>query len=121
MQLMVRKQSASARTVGGKSRHAVEPGCEALETRVVLSASRSVQAMLQMDAHPGQGYHPAVIGTISGQVTNDKNGRGVAHVRVQLIDSNGHVAQTTLTNGKGGYSFKVRENGAYVVREVTPR
>ena len=82
---MVRRQSAATRGVGSKPRRALEPGCETLENRTVLSASRSLQALLQTAGHPGPAHHPAVIGTISGQVTNELNGKGVAHIRVQLI------------------------------------
>jgi carbonic anhydrase len=66
--------------------------------------------------------HPlAVPGTISGQVTLQPDGKGVAHVHVELIDDLGHIVERTTTNAAGDYSFPVSRNGPYVVREVPPK
>jgi carbonic anhydrase len=61
-----------------------------------------------------------VPGTISGGVT-DTAGKGLRHIQVQLIDASGTVAAKQFTNAQGNYGFKIRVDGAYVVREVTPR
>ncbi len=105
----------------------IVPACEALESRTVLSGSSVSVAMSAALLNPGpidhkihqaQANSPA-LGTISGQV-NNLTGKGIGHIKVQLIDSNGDVVQTHITNARGQYRFKVTANGAYVVREVTP-
>jgi carbonic anhydrase len=63
----------------------------------------------------------AVPGTIGGQVASQPSRKGVAHVEVQLINNVGHVVGRTTTNAAGDYSFRVRRNGPYVVREVPPK
>lgn len=79
---------------------------EALEARTVLSANL---------------HAAAVIGTIGGTVTNEATGAGVPHVRVQLVNPHGSVAQQTVTNALGQYQFHVAKAAPFVVREVTPR
>jgi carbonic anhydrase len=63
----------------------------------------------------------AALGTIQGRVINDSTSRGIAHIRVQLIDASGAVVRTTTTGAGGRYRFRVQENGPYVIREVAPR
>jgi carbonic anhydrase len=94
-----------------KKRRRVEqsPGVESLEPRVALSGT------------PIKSAAAAALGTIQGRVTNESTGRGIAHVRVQLIDTDGAVVRTAITGAGGRYQFRIRENGAYVVREVAPR
>jgi hypothetical protein len=58
---------------------------------------------------------------LSGRITNQITGKGVNKVRVQLINSVGQLVQTTFTNSKGNYSFKVPGNRPFVVLEVTPK
>ena len=79
---------------------------EALEARTVLSANL---------------HAAAILGTIGGTVTNEVTGAGVGHVRIQLVNPHGSVAQQTLTNSLGQYNFKVSKVAPFVVREVTPR
>ncbi|MDR3634064.1 MAG: carbonic anhydrase family protein [Isosphaeraceae bacterium] len=69
----------------------------------------------------GEQAHAPVLGTISGRITNSATGRGLGPIRVQLIDASGDVVQTTVSNCKGNYRFRIREDGPYVVRQVTPR
>jgi carbonic anhydrase len=91
-----------------RRRVGLSPGVESLETRVALSGTSLAQAR-------------AALGTIQGQVLNQETGRGVGNVRVRLIDASGEVVRTAVTGPRGRYQFRIRENGAYVVREVTPR
>ena len=79
---------------------------EALEARRVLSANLHASALL---------------GTIGGTVTDATTGAGVGHVRVQLMNSHGAIAQQTITNGLGQYRFNFSKIAPFVVREVTPR
>jgi carbonic anhydrase len=95
---------------GSRRRHlwAKHPVLERLEPKIVLSGASYV--------HP-----PAVLGTISGEVSLQPNGKGVAHVEVELINDVGHIVGRTTTNAAGDYSFRVRRSGPYVVREVPPK
>lgn len=86
-----------------------------------LSAALSNKAQVNNLRHHGPNNLPPVIGTIRGQVTRDSTGKGFGQVRVELIDSNGNVVKSTFTNARGQYTFTIRENGPYVVREVTPK
>jgi carbonic anhydrase len=121
------------RSLRGESRPARRPivlGCETLEAREVLSGS-TVSVAIGVAAlnlsprynhiHATNTIRQPVLGTIQGTVTNQVTSKSVANVKVQLINSNGDVVAATKTNRKGQYSFKVKQNGAYVVREVTPR
>ncbi len=81
------------------------PACESLETRTVAAA----------------GSGAAVLGTISGSVADfsaSLNGR--PGVLVQLIDARDKVVQAERTDAAGHYSFAIRQDGPYVVREVVP-
>ena len=84
-------------------RRAATPACEALESRTVMST------------------FGAPFGTISGGVINEFTGQGVPHVQIQLINAAGRVIGRTATNSAGLYLFNVKDDGAYVVRELTPR
>lgn len=55
-------------------------------------------------------------GTIVGRVLNAQNSRGLAHVRVQLVDADNDIVGRATTNARGVYRFNVPETGAYVVR-----
>ncbi len=104
------------------------PGCEALEDRTVANGSSVSVDIGAARLNPAPIYHAhaikeagqPILGTITGSVANPF-GLGVRGVRVQLIDSNGDVVKTTTTNARGGYRFAITQNGAYVVRELTPR
>jgi carbonic anhydrase len=54
-------------------------------------------------------------------VLNEVTNKGIGNVKVQLIDASGDIAQTVRTNARGNYRFKVKNEGAFVVREVTPK
>ena len=109
-------------------RRLVVPVCEALEHRTVLNGSSITAGIGATVLNHGQGYvhihevrpdlQPAH-GTITGKIT--VAGRGIGGIQVQLIDSSGAVARTTVTNALGQYLFTITANGPYVVREVTPR
>ncbi|MHC5538907.1 carbonic anhydrase family protein [Singulisphaera rosea] len=60
------------------------------------------------------------VGVVGGTVTNGATGRGMARVRIQLLDANGVVIRQTLTNARGNYAFRVPTAGAYVIREMVP-
>jgi carbonic anhydrase len=116
--------------VGRSNSRKVVPAPERLEPRSLLSRSHVAMglALARLDRDAGyrqaEDVHPKVtaeIGTISGRVANSVTGRGLGRVQVQLINSNGFVARRTLTGPRGRYGFTVGTNGAYVVREVTPR
>ena len=83
---------------------------ESLESRVVLNAT---------SAH----VHPAVaiIGTISGVVTNDVTGAGVKNDKVALYNSSGQTVAIAYTSANGHYQFGITQNGPYVVRQFTPK
>ncbi|HEX8201690.1 MAG TPA: carbonic anhydrase family protein [Isosphaeraceae bacterium] len=85
------------------------PSIEGLEPRVVPSGTTPRNAVA------------AALGTIQGRVLDEATGRGLAGVRIQLIHTDGRVVRTTATGAGGRYRFRVREDGAYVVREVVPR
>jgi carbonic anhydrase len=109
-------------------RRALRPACEALENRTVLngsSTSLGIGAAL-LNSNPlyrqvsPHWFQSSVLGTITGTVSNTATGRGLARVRVQLLNGNGDVVATSATGGLGRYMFQVRQNGPYVVRAVTP-
>jgi carbonic anhydrase len=81
------------------------PVCESLEGRLVLS---HVSAS-------------AIIGSITGKVTNQSTEAGIKGVKIQLINAQGKVAQTFTTNAQGNYVFNLTKPGAYVVHEVVPK
>ncbi|MFK7765870.1 MAG: SdrD B-like domain-containing protein [Mariniblastus sp.] len=67
---------------------------------------------------------------ISGQVHVDRNGdcvfdpaigeRALADVKLELLDANGDVIATTMTDSNGNYSFKDILPGEYSIRETQP-
>lgn len=65
---------------------------------------------------------------ISGRVHADRDGDCVydpgepvlANVRIELLDSNGNVIETTTTNANGQYEFTNLKAGRYTVRETQP-
>lgn len=67
-------------------------------------------------------------GTISGHVHADLDGdcvfdpeeSGVAGVTIQLLNSQGQVIATTLTDANGNYSFNNLPPGTYGIHEVQP-
>lgn len=69
------------------------------------------------------GYRALVPNTISGTIWNDRNADGVltnesgvyAGITVTLLDTNGNVVATTVTDGGGNYSFTGLPDGSYVV------
>jgi carbonic anhydrase len=79
---------------------------EQLEPRLVLNGAHATWQPLQ---------------TISGQITNDANGRGLGSVLVQLIGSNDQIVAQTRTGPRGNYMFRVRHDGTYVVHSIAPR
>src|SRR5919199_1260487 len=88
----------------GRRRPAQRPSLEPLESRMVprafgVSAALTRQVIL----------NSLNLGVISGQVTNDLNGRGLGNVRVQLINSEGQVQRTVATNPGGSYRFIARQ------------
>lgn len=105
------------------------PAVETLEGRLVLNGARTMMAfrfgypdsaravVLQRSAVGSE----AVGSTISGRVLNAATNKGVARVKVELIDSDGLVLKTTRINARGTYSLKVAIPGAYVVHEVVPK
>ena len=95
------------RKEGLRARRPSLDGYEPLEARLVLSSSHVNAA--------------AVIGSITGQVTNATNDLGIKGVEIQLINSQGKVVQTTTTNKVGNYVFHPTTAGPYVVHEVAPK
>ncbi|MGO9597491.1 MAG: carbonic anhydrase family protein [Isosphaeraceae bacterium] len=87
------------------------PSIDGLEPRHLLSTAHG-------HAHPLQAS--SIVGTISGEVVNDKTGLGMSGIRVQLINSVGHITEMTTSNRYGDYSLGVPSDGAYVVRELVP-
>jgi carbonic anhydrase len=97
---------------GRSKRRTYQPSVGGLEARHLLSVTLG-------HIHPLQ--TSSIVGTISGEVVNDKTGLGMSGIRVQLIDSAGHVTKSTTTGRFGNYSLSVPSAGAYVVRELVPR
>ena len=95
-----RRQAPSRRT-----RRFYPSICESLEGRTV----------------PSHVSAAAVIGTITGKVTNASNDLGIKGVKVELFNSQGKIAQTTYTNSVGNYAFQITKAGPYVVHEVPPK
>lgn len=66
--------------------------------------------------------------SLSGRVFYDPEADGafetadlpLANVALKLLDANGLVVQTTITNSVGEYKFEMLPPGAYSVREVQP-
>jgi len=83
---------------------------EGLESRVVLSAT---------SAHSHTAA--AIIGTISGVVTNDVTGAGVRNDKVALYNASGITVAIAYTNTRGYYQFGITRDGPYVVRQFTPK
>jgi len=94
-------------------RRELRPQVDALETRLALSSGASL--------HAASAHRVAELGTISGSVVDGSTGVALRHVRLQLLNGNGAVVQSTVTDAAGQYQFHVRQNGPYVVHEVTPR
>ncbi len=67
-------------------------------------------------------------GSISGRVHNDVDGNcetnpnepGLAGVTVQLLDGQGDILQTVVTDANGAYSFQALPPGTYTVHEIQP-
>jgi carbonic anhydrase len=118
---MVRNTTRPRRNGVRSSRPAIRPALESLENRTVMNASPTKQAVVHTLAKASVTAAQTTPYTISGRITNDVTGKGVGHVRVQLINPIGLVSQTTFTGPAGNYAFKVKFNGPYVVREVTPK
>ena len=106
------------------------PVSESLEPRTVMSGTSVSVGVAAAALNPRSRYNhveqyrqkpQAARGTISGIVTNAVTGKAIARIQVQLLDSNGDVVETKRTNARGAYTFKVKTDGAYVVREVTPK
>jgi carbonic anhydrase len=89
---------------------------ESLETRLALSSAHHALPL----AHHVHALATS-IGTLKGRITNEVNGRGLAGVKVQLLDANNNVAATTRTGCRGFYAFKMKAAGVYVVHAVTPK
>jgi carbonic anhydrase len=111
-----------------RSRHASRPVVEGLEARTVLSASTvsigfdpGAHTAYSADHQAHANWRRFPLGTISGTVVGTDSGRGLAQVRVQLINAQGDVAAVTRTGARGRYAFPIWANGPYVVHEVTPR
>jgi hypothetical protein len=83
---------------------------ESLESRVVLNAAST-------HVHPAT----AIIGRISGVVTNDVTGAGVSNDKVALYNSAGSTVAIAYTSASGHYQFGITQNGTYVVRQFTPK
>lgn len=81
---------------------------EPLESRTVLSTVHAVPTFIP-------------VGTVSGQVSDINTSLGVPGVRLQLVNSVGHVDATVRSDTHGDYTLPVPQSGLYVVREVTPR
>jgi carbonic anhydrase len=96
------------------------PACESLESRTVMSSTALTATLTPKAAIKSEQSMP-VIGTITGQVTRATNQKGIKNVKVQLLDTDGRLAQTVKTNAKGMYKFNIFVNGAYTVREVVPK
>jgi carbonic anhydrase len=125
---MLRSMFHSRRRDSRPVRRLVVPVCEALEHRTVLNGASITAGIGATVLNHGQGYvHTHEIqpdlqsahGTIAGKIT--VAGRGIGGIEVQLIDSSGAIAKTTVTNALGQYLFTITANGPYVVREVAPR
>ncbi len=84
---------------------------------MVLSTSASTLA--HAHAHALAARPP--VETLSGAITNQATGRALQGVRVELLDSVGQVVERRFSGSRGQYSFVVKNTGAYVVREVTPK
>ncbi len=95
-------KTAETRT---RRRRATALSVEGLESRLVLNGTTSA----------------GVLGTISGHVLNQATGQGVRHVAVELINANGRVVKIARTDPSGSYQFDVKQDGPYVVHELTPR
>jgi len=83
---------------------------ESLESRVVLNATST-------HVHPAA----AIIGRISGVVTNDVTGAGVSNDKVALYNSAGGTVAIAYTSAAGHYQFGITQDGTYVVRQFTPK
>ncbi len=83
---------------------------ESLESRVVLNASTTYM-------HPAA----AIIGRISGVVTNDLTGAGVRNDKVALYNGRGSTVAIAYTSATGYYQFGITQIGTYVVRQFTPK
>jgi carbonic anhydrase len=83
---------------------------ETLELRVLLNATST-------QVRPAA----AIIGTISGVVTNDVTGAGVRNDKVALRNSSGSTVAIAYTSATGYYQFGITQNGTYVVRQFTPK
>src|SRR4051794_31121828 len=114
----------------GFGRRPAGPALETLEARLVFNASGSTihlapaafprDRITILREHIEKSKAP-VLGTLSRQGASSTSGKALKNVSVQLIDSSGAVVQTVKTNKKGQYNFKISQNGAYVVREITPK
>src|SRR5208282_3071627 len=109
--MMNLKAKLSSRQLTWK-RQTYRPSVDGLEARHLLSAAHGHAHLLQS---------ASIVGTISGEVVNDKTGLGMSGIRVQLINSVGHITEASTTDRVGDYSLGVPSDGAYVVRELVPR
>jgi carbonic anhydrase len=94
--------------------------CESLEGRVVLNATAASHLTASASHAAIHKDQAPVIGIITGAVTKNSSTRVLKNVKIQLIDPNGNVVETTRTNAKGNYKLKIFTPGPYVVRQVAP-
>ena len=94
---------------------------EALEPRVVLSTSMFGHPAIEPTVVVERARKLPILGTISGSILSQSATKGISGVKVELIDGSGDVSQKTVTNRKGAYHFTIRQDGPYLVREVTPK
>jgi carbonic anhydrase len=127
---MAVSKSIAGTTLVHANRRALRPGAEALEQRTVMNGTSVSVGISAAALNPSGRYNhidearhdaQAALGTISGTVANNATGKVLKGVQVQLLDSNGNLVGRTVTGVRGRYMFKVNTNGAYVVREVTPK
>jgi carbonic anhydrase len=100
-------------------------GSERLKTRRSMGQSlflESLESRLVLSVTPAH-VHPAaaILGTISGVVTNDVTGAGVGNDKVALYNSSGSTVAVAHTSANGHYQFGITQTGTYVVRQFTPK
>jgi protocatechuate 3,4-dioxygenase beta subunit len=87
----------------------------------------SISLVAGMDAE-NYNFTERLPGRIAGDVLLDQNGNCVqdpgevmmANVEIQLLDSNGQVIASTLTDSNGQFAFENLAPGTYTVRQIQP-
>ncbi|MCP4105010.1 MAG: Cna B-type domain-containing protein [Desulfobacteraceae bacterium] len=92
------------------------------------TSSSTIPVNVPADGSANADFGEQQKGTVSGNVFNDTDGdgkqdpgeNGIGGTTVELVDENGKVVATTVTDENGSYTFTGVPEGTYTVRQTDP-